>query len=144
MPASVLEAFDAWYGGLRTYERTKSPSRGTINAALVVLERLKEDCNLHLDSHRVPGGAQIQGAVGEMAAKILARYGETRPFVSQAPAGNRRGPGEIARMLSVLDEFHVCRLPTDLRVQLLEGLQEYLVIKVQEWHARQAVRAAPL
>jgi hypothetical protein len=127
MAQSILEAFDEWYNGLRVYARTGCPSRATINAALVVLERLKEEYNLDLDSHRVPGQSQIQGAVGALAAQVLARFGETRPFVSQAPSSNRRGPGEIARMLAVLDAF-----------------QEYLVLKVQEWHARQSPKAVIL
>ena len=132
----ILESFDEWYQSLRTYSPVGTPARGVINAALVVLERLKEDCNLDLDSHRVPGGAQIQGAVGEMAAQILARFGETRPFVSEAKPNNRRGPGEILRMLEVLEAYQVCALPPELRVQLLDALQEYLVLRVQEWHVR--------
>ena len=55
---------DEWYSRLPVHKASGGPAKGTISAALVVLERLKSNCNLDLESHRAPGGSQIKGASG--------------------------------------------------------------------------------
>ena len=37
------EAFEQWFAGLPTFRHTDGPARGQVAAALVVLDRLKED-----------------------------------------------------------------------------------------------------
>ena len=72
----ALGALKRWYGNLPV-QHGGFPARGTIGAALVVLDRLKEDFDLRLESHRAKAGqSQIRGVSGKAVAQILARFGE--------------------------------------------------------------------
>ncbi len=94
----ALARFAKWYCEL-SVQRDGSPARGTVAAALVVLEHLRENFDLRLESHRAPGGAQIKGAGGAAVRRILARFDEDRQFVKEGGRTNRGGPGSIASML---------------------------------------------
>jgi hypothetical protein len=133
----ALHAFDEWYRSLPSHAASGGPARGTIGAALVVLDRLKEDCILDLVAHRAPGGSQIQGASGAAVKGILARFGERRPFLSEGGRTNRGGPGDIGRMLDALKQIRLDRQSADVRIQILETLQGILVDRIREWHNRQ-------
>ena len=69
---ATVASFKAWYRGLATMKRYGGrPAKGTVAAALVVLERLREDCDLTMDAHLAPGGAQIAGLNLPALRKIL-------------------------------------------------------------------------
>ena len=87
----ALEAFADWYEGLKIHTSSGGPAKGTIAAGLVVLDRLKSDFVLDLEAHRAPGGSQIRGASGQAVKKILASFGETRPFAKEGGRTNRGG-----------------------------------------------------
>lgn len=133
----VLRAYDAWYSNLKVYPASGGPARGTVCAALVVLERLKENCRLDPEAHRAAGGSEIQGASGSGCAQILARLGETRPFLSEGGRTNRGGPGDIDSMLATLRTSNLCEVEITARLGILDTLQRYLGSKVAEWHSRQ-------
>src|SRR4029079_4533025 len=114
--------------------------RGTLGGALVVLERLKGDFDLTIETHTAKGGAQVVGANGAAVASILARFGETRPFLSEGGRTNRGLRGDIASMLSALDAAQLHALPAAERVAALEELQHVLVERVREYHNRQRLR----
>ncbi len=95
----VISGFSRWYAHLPIHRPSGGPARGTIAAALVVLDRIKQDCKLDLDSHRASGKSQIKGVSGTAVARILATFGETRPFLSEGGRTNRGGPGDMAKCL---------------------------------------------
>lgn len=134
--ASALQQISEWYGSLKQVN-SGFPARGTIAAALVVLEHLKEDYSLELSSHRAQGGSQIAGASASATAAILARFGETRPFLKEGGRTNRGGPGDIGKMLDALRPLCLEKDTVETRNSILEELQRFLVDKVQEWHGRQ-------
>lgn len=136
----ALDALTAWYCGLPVHRSSAGPARGTIGSALVVLEQLKTDFNLNLESHRAAGKSQIKGASGPKVASILARFGETRPFIKEGGRTNRGGPGDIGKMLDALKTAKLDRIPTAERVLILEDLQRFLVDKVREFHNRQRLK----
>lgn len=133
----AARAFDEWYRSLPSYATSGGPARGTIGAALVVLDRLKESCELDLSAHRAPGGSQIQGASGSAVRAILARYGEARVFLSEGGRTNRGAPADIGRLLDSLQRVGLAALAEDERTSVLENLQRYLVERVREFHARE-------
>lgn len=139
--AAALAAFQSWWDQLPKYAASgEGPAKGTIAVALVILERLKEDFNLDIQSHRAAGGAQIRGASPAAVKRILERFGETRPFVKEGGRTNRGGPGDIEAMLNVLKTANLTALPEEDRAAVLNCLQEFLVEKVREFHGRQRLK----
>lgn len=137
--ARALDALASWYNSLPV-QKHGLPPRGTIAAALVVLEKLKSDYVLDLASHRAPGGAQIRGASGAAVQRILLRFGETRRFVKEGGRTNRGGPGNIEGMLNALRSAALDDLDPSQRTEVIDVLQAYMVGKVLEYHNRQRLK----
>jgi hypothetical protein len=135
----VTKRFEEWYKGLKLY-RDHFPAKGTISGALVVLERLKEDFNLDIDAHTAKGGSQVSGASGESVKRLLARFGEQRPFVSEGGRTNRGLRGDIKGMLQAIDASGLAGASAGKRALLLEKLQQFLVERVKEFHNRQRLK----
>lgn len=136
----VISGFSLWYSQLPVHRASGGPARGTIAAALVLLERLKENCNLKLDSHRAPGKSQIKGVSGTAVARILSAFGETRPFLREGGRTNRGGPGDIGKMLETLKSARLDRFPVKERKEITRELQSFLVAKVREFHNRERLK----
>jgi hypothetical protein len=133
------ELFAEWYDSL-PLEPNKFPARGTIAAALVVLEHLKEDFSLNLDSHRAKGQGQIRGVSGNATAKILAAFGETRHFLSEGGRTNRGTPGAVGSMLDCIGKMKLNPLDPHERNLALHFLQGLLVDRVREFHSRERLK----
>lgn len=135
----VEQAMAGWFDRLPRH-RGGLPARGTIGAALIVLERLRSNFSLDVEDHRAPGGAQIQGVSGPAVAEVLGRFGENRPFLSEGGRTNRGGPADISALLSALGTTDLGSLTDDDRDQILmEVSQRFLVGKVEEFHNRERV-----
>ena len=136
----LLNVIDEWYNALPVHRSSGGPAKGTISAALVVLERLKSNCNLDLESHRAPGGSQIKGASGQAVKKILERFGELRPFAKEGGRTNRGGPGDIKLLLDTLQKSKFDHLTEEQRNIILVELQRFLVGKVIEFHKKERIK----
>lgn len=136
----VLSGFSRWYAQLSVRRASGGPARGTIAAALVVLERLKENCNLKLDSHRALGKSQIKGVGGTAVTRILYTFGEARPFLKEGGRTNRGGPGDIGKMLEALKSAGLDLFPVKERKEIARELQSFLVEKVREFHNRERLK----
>jgi hypothetical protein len=136
----TLTAFHDWYEHLPVHKASGGPAKGTIAAALVVLDRLKIDFNLDLESHRALGGSQIKGASGAAAEKILARFGEIRPFAKEGGRTNRGLPGDIRGMLVAISIAELGGIVTEERNDILNDLQQILVDKVVAFHNRERLK----
>lgn len=139
-PQLAFENFKTWYEELPIYPVSGGPARGTIGAALVVLERLITDYDLSLASHRAAGESQIKGVGKAAVARILAKYGETRAFLNEGGRTNRGVPRDIGKMLDALKRAKLETLSSDQREQILAKLQHFLVDKVCEFHKRQRLK----
>jgi uncharacterized protein DUF4928 len=137
---TALNTFIAWYENLPTHIASGGPAKGTIAAALVVLERLKSEFALELEAHRAPGGSQIKGASGQAVKKILVRFGELRPFAKEGGRTNRGGPGDIKPMLDALKAAKLDTCDASERNAILDELQQVLVRKVVEFHNRERIK----
>src|SRR5947207_1962832 len=107
--------FDRWFARVRKHKSSGGVAKGTISACLVVLERLRGEWNLNLESHRAAGGSQIKGASGAAVTRILARYGEARPFAKEGGRTNRGGPGDVKELLESLAEFPGATYSDDIK-----------------------------
>ncbi len=133
----IRDAFDQWFSSLQTYRMTYGlPARGSVAAALVVLEHLKEHYVLDLEAHQAEGRAQISGLNPRSVQAILARFGETRQFLGEGGRTNRGGPGDVQRMLEALRPLRLENESTEVRNNALNEFQRLLVDKVQEYHGR--------
>lgn len=135
----VEQAMQGWFDRLPRY-RGGLPARGTIGAALIVIERLRSSFSLDLEDHRAAGGAQMQGVSGPAVAEILGRFGEDRPFLSEGGRTNRGGPADIAALLSALATTDLGSLTdADRDAILTDASHRFLVRKVEEFHNRERV-----
>lgn len=134
----TIEALGNWFEGLKLY--SGSPAKGTISGALVVLEHLKDEFNLEIDAHTATGGSQVKGASGEAVRRILAEFGETRPFVAEGGRTNRGLRGDIKSMLDAFRSMGLVNLRPEERLSILKNCQKFLVDKVREFHNRQRLK----
>ena len=132
--------FNNWYDKLPVHKSSGGPAKGTISAALVVLEHLRTDCNLDLEAHRAPGGSQIKGASGQAVKRILERFGEKRPFAKEGGRTNRGGPGDIKPLLEALKKSGFDSHTAEERIIVLDELQRILVGKVVEFHKKKRIK----
>jgi len=133
--------FAAWYEGLRHYSGG-FPARGTVGGALVVLEQLKINFDTDINTYTARGGSQIIGASGAALAIILARFGETRPFLSEGGRTNRGLRGDVASMLAAIEAASLGGLQAAERDDILAALQGFLIQKVRDFHNRQRLSLA--
>ena len=136
----AIELFTSWYSNLPSHKASGGPARGTISAALAVLEKLKEEYEPEIEAHTAKGGAQISGASGQAVKKILAKFGETRPFAKEGGRTNRGGRSDIKKMLDSLKKANLEKLSSGERTKVLEGMQQFLVDRVAEFHNRERVK----
>ena len=138
LTSQVPFAFHQWYAGLTLYAGL--PARGTLAGALVVLERLQESCDLDINAHTAAGGVQIKGTGGHAVSKLLARYGETKPFLAEGGRTNMGLRGDIKALLNELEKTELKELPLAERNVVLGELQHFLVTKIQAYPIRQGLK----
>ncbi|HMO38078.1 MAG TPA: DUF4928 family protein [Saprospiraceae bacterium] len=132
--------FEKWYKSLRFVSVNSGPANGTIAAALVVIERLKETYDLDIESHLAPGGTQVKGVSGTAVAVILKSFGETRPFAKEGGRTNRGAASEIKSLLAALSTLHLKDFSFEKRNEHLTAFQRYLVNRIIDYHNRQKIK----
>ena len=131
------ELFLTWYNELKIYSVSGGgPAQGTIGSALIVLERLKTNFNLDIESHLTKGGGQIRGSSGGATKSILALFGENRQYIKEGGRTNRGLIGDIRNMLNALNKLKLMTLPLEERNIIIGELQKILVAKVREFFSR--------
>ncbi len=135
-----LSAFEDWFKSLKTVKANKGPANGTIAATLIILERLKENYDLHFENYIAGGGAQIKGASGTAVAAILRQFGETRPFAREGGRTNRGGQGDIKPLFEKLAGLRLEKLSEAERNEILTSFQSFLVERVRDFHNRQKIK----
>ena len=132
---AALTAIKAWHEALPNYQGGKA--RGSVAAALVALERLKDSYDLDVDAHTAGGGAQVRGLTPGRVASILARFGEERAFLREGGRTNRGARGAVAGLLDVLRPLALENLPNSERDCVLETMQGFLAERIVEYFNRQ-------
>jgi hypothetical protein len=131
-----------WWKTLPTYKQNNGlPARATLAGALVVLDRLQSDYSLDMEAHTAEGGAQIIGLGKRRTSKILARFGETRPFLEEGGRTNRGTRKNIRALLEALASLGLDALSQADRIAILAEMQRWLVVeKVSEYFSRKRVK----
>ncbi len=137
----ALRIFGTWFYQLKIHKVSEGPARGTIAAALLILDKLQDDFNLDLDSYRTQKGqSQIAGLSASAIAGILKKFGETRPFLREGGRTNRGGAGDMGRMLQSIAEMGLDKLTKRWRNLVLKRLQQFLVERIEDFHNRKVLK----
>jgi len=137
----VKEGFTSWYESLRPMKQYGGrPPKGTVAAALVVLERLRGDCQLDISGHLADGGAQIAGLNLSSLRKILERFDETREFPSEGGRTNRGNNKAISTLLGALGRNGFDQLKKRARNSLIRWMQRFLVDSLDAYYRLERVR----
>lgn len=136
----VTKAFKSWYQDLKPMKRYGGlPAKGTIAAALIVLERLRLDCRLDIKSHLAKGGAQIAGLSLSALRKILERFGEMRPFPSEGGRTNRGNNRPVQLLLECLKNSELSTFPKSKRTAIIDKLQMFLVHSLDGYYTLERI-----
>ena len=137
----AIEVLDGWYNALDLFQ-DKLPAKGSIAAALHVLERLQTKFDLQIGSHVAGGEAQITGLSSSALRKVLAKFGETRALSAVGGRSNRGARGAIAILLAAIEPLRFEKLPDDERTLILSAMQRHIVeVYVSRYFAVKRVKA---
>ncbi|MGB2984662.1 MAG: DUF4928 family protein [Phycisphaerae bacterium] len=136
-----MDSFKSWYRALRSMKQYGGrPAKGTIAAALIVLERLREKCELSITAHLTEGGAQIAGLSLSSLRKILERFGETREFPSEGGRTNRGNNKPVQQLLDGLKRSGLGGLPDKQRSKFIDEMQRFLVESLDAYYKLERIR----
>jgi len=137
----ALGVFGEWYASVQKRAKRDFP-KGTMAGCLVVLDHLKSDYDLDLNTHLTKNKGQVRGAGGGALRKILTAFGENRGFASEGGRTNRGLLGDIEGMLAALRPLELDAVPAAERQEVLTALQGFVVERVRDFHRRQRLRIA--
>ena len=137
---------ESWHQELVEWFRHSCGPDGEIEqfnlcAALVVLEHVRRTYPLRNDDYITQKG-QVRGLGGPSIARILARYGEYRPYLSEGGRTTRASRPSAERLVNRLNDPSYRYAETLDRTSAVDVLQEWVVHKIQETYLdRQRLRA---
>jgi hypothetical protein len=137
----ALPQFQKWYGSLKPMKQYAGrPAKGTIAAALIVLERLRDKCVLRLEDHLAEGGAQISGMSLPALRKVLERFGEKREFPSEGGRTNRGNNKPVRELLQALTSAGLDKLGSKDRGSAIDEMQGALVASLDAYYRLERLR----
>lgn len=141
METDAIQVVDDWYSDLDLYQ-DRLPAKGSIAAALHVLNRLRSSYDLSISSHVAGGEAQITGLSAAAIQKVLAEFGETRTLSAVGGRSNRGARGDIAKLLDAMAPLRLERMDESRRIAVLKAIQQHIVTKyVGRYFAVKRVKA---
>lgn len=137
----AIKVLDDWYTRLEVYQ-DKLPARGSVGAALHVLNRLRNEYQLDIAAHVADGEAQITGLSAGSVRKILEDFGEKRPLSAVGGRSNRGARGDVARLLERMRPLRLERVSESVRNKTILAMQKHLVAEyVSRFFAVKRVKA---
>jgi hypothetical protein len=131
---SALAMLEVWWKGIPDHPL------GTLGGALVVLDRLQVQYILDIGAHTTKNGTQIAGQSGGRVSTILARFGESRRFLSEGGRTSRGGPRNVGQLLDLLSTLDLQELSVADRNTILSAMQKWLVERVTESFDRERIK----
>ena len=136
----LSKEFEDWFRSSLPKQLEEDVTPGTAAVLLQVLEDLKYKYDLEYQNYLTAKGAQIKDISGSRVKKILARYGETRKFLSEGGRTSRGGPRAVEKMLPFFKELIPHSLDESERFDVLSAFQLFLVDRIREFFDRQKVK----
>ena len=110
----------------------RSRTRGNIAGGLVILENLRANFDLDINTHKAPGSDQLRNASRSTVQRVLLRYGEERVLLKEGGGTNRGLMKNLSPLLDALGNAGIQDLPRGDRDQALGIMQEFLTQKAIE------------
>jgi hypothetical protein len=126
LESDAIRLVDEWYASPDRYQ-DKLPSKGSIIAALHVLNRLRTTFDLNISAHVAGGEAQITGLSAGAQKKVLAEFGESRVLSAIGGRSNRGARGDVAKLLGAMRPLHLESVAEPERNEVLKAMQRHLV-----------------
>ena len=109
-----------------------SRSRGNIAGGLVLIENLRSNFDLDIESHKAAGSDQLKNATRTNVQSILERYGEDRTLLREGGRTNRGLMRNLSPLLEALSSGGIERLSVDEREVELGNMQSFLAEKARD------------
>lgn len=139
---AIIETAQKWLDEQRDTDGEVNP--GVISTGLVVTGHIRQ--GFPLTESKVASKAQIKGLGGPAVARILARHGENRKFLSEGgrtSRGSRPRGVELASLYTeTLTDLQMVDLDENQLEALAEAGQEWFVERLRvEYYSKQRVKA---
>lgn len=117
---------------IKIWWETTPHSRGNIAGGLVLLENLRSNFDLDIESHKAERSDQLGGATLPNVQKILARYGEERILLKEGGRTNRGLIKNLSPLVDAMINAKMASLSDDDKDRALEKMQSFLADKAKE------------
>lgn len=140
LPAESVQAIDAFKTWCTRHERGEGlPSRGRNYAALVVLNRLRNEYNLDTDAHKTESGKQVARQTSHHVSNLLQEFGEEREPLSEAGRTSRGSLEAAEDLLHLLSETGLGTIDPEHRRQVLTHMMEHCAWVEYQYHERKRI-----
>ena len=107
-------------------------SRGNIAGGLVLLENLRDNFDLDIETHKASGSDQLRNASRHNVQKILARFGEERVLLQEGGRTNRGLMKNLQPLLQDLSRAGMGSMPLKDRDLEIQNMQSFLADRARD------------
>ena len=123
-----VKAVEDWWNSFSP----RSMTRGNIAGGLVLLENLRDNFDLDINSHKALASDQLKNATRSNVQKILARFDEERVLLKEGGRTNRGLVKNLEPLLNRLSDTGLDKLSPEDRDLELAKMQSFLVEKAKD------------
>ena len=123
-----VEVVENWWASFQPQSR----SRGNIAGGLVIIENLRTDFDLDIESHKASGSDQLRNASLPNVQRILAHFGEERVLLKEGGRTNRGLMRNLTPLLKSLADAGLGQLSPHDRDIELTAMQKFLSDRATE------------
>ena len=110
----------------------RSRSRGNIAGGLSIIENMRSDFSLEIESHKAERSDQLRNASGARVQGILSRFGEDRFLLKEGGRTNRGLMRNLAPLLDMLADAGIASLSEDDRDSAFTEMQAFLAERARD------------
>ena len=110
----------------------RSRSRGNIAGGLVIIENMRSNFSLEIESHKAERSDQLRGASAPRVQEILSRFGEDRVLLKEGGRTNRGLMKNLAPLLGMLSDAGISELTESERDSEFTKIQAFLAEKARD------------
>ena len=110
----------------------RSKSRGNVAGGLVLLENLRENFDLDIETHKASGSDQLRNASRHNVQRILARFDEERILLQEGGRTNRGLMKNLQPLLQALTQAELGNMPPKDRESEIQSMQLFLANRARD------------
>lgn len=136
LPEASVQALEAFKQWCKDNRNESLPHRGRNYAALVTLDRLRDDYNLDQSAHKTDTGRQVKHQYHSHVSDILDQFGEKRNPTSEAGRTSRGSTRAVDDLLNKLAETNLGDLNREDRYAALTHMMNHCVWVESQYQER--------